>query len=300
MKKLGLFLAMLLLTTITTFAGTIKININGNEIKSTIAPIQKNGTTLVPIRIISEELGALVDWDSKTQTITIGRGDTLLVLTLGNKEMLIIDCITEQETKMALAVAPIQINGTTMVPLRAISEGLDCKIDYKNGVINISALVILTHSVTDSEAALQDYLNTQYGTCTTTMGDIHMYFSAFENTQHVEDWPCDLEIAVRFFDKDAELLKTLISSDSESGTKVFAQLKSHMEKISLDLLKTHPSTKLWGYYDLSYYQDPADSNSLVPIFFNNWTNYTIDENTTYSSSTLTSFNWIKVLDTVQY
>lgn len=30
-----------------------------------------NGRTVVPLRFVSENLGAKVDWDAKTQTITI-------------------------------------------------------------------------------------------------------------------------------------------------------------------------------------------------------------------------------------
>ncbi|MDD5689953.1 MAG: copper amine oxidase N-terminal domain-containing protein [Caldisericia bacterium] len=33
----------------------------------------KNGRTFVPIRFISEHLGAKVDWDESTRTVTITR-----------------------------------------------------------------------------------------------------------------------------------------------------------------------------------------------------------------------------------
>lgn len=45
--------------------------INGKEQTLEVAPTKINNSTMVPLRFVSEALGAKVDWDSKTQTITI-------------------------------------------------------------------------------------------------------------------------------------------------------------------------------------------------------------------------------------
>lgn len=47
----------------------IKLVINGQQVYTDVPPQIVNGTTLVPIRIISETLGAKVNWDSNTQTV---------------------------------------------------------------------------------------------------------------------------------------------------------------------------------------------------------------------------------------
>ena len=41
------------------------------KISLDVAPIIVNSRTFVPVRYVSELLGAKVDWDGKTQTITI-------------------------------------------------------------------------------------------------------------------------------------------------------------------------------------------------------------------------------------
>lgn len=48
------------------------IEVNGEKIKYDVAPIQVNDSrTLVPIRIIAETFGCIVDWDEDTKTVSI-------------------------------------------------------------------------------------------------------------------------------------------------------------------------------------------------------------------------------------
>ncbi|WP_233432505.1 MULTISPECIES: copper amine oxidase N-terminal domain-containing protein [Thermoanaerobacterium] len=49
----------------------IKLVINGQQVNTDVPPQIVNGTTLVPIRVISESLGAKVDWDGNTQTVSV-------------------------------------------------------------------------------------------------------------------------------------------------------------------------------------------------------------------------------------
>jgi hypothetical protein len=49
----------------------IKLVINGQQVNTDVPPQIVNGTTLVPIRVISESLGAKVNWDGDTQTVTV-------------------------------------------------------------------------------------------------------------------------------------------------------------------------------------------------------------------------------------
>jgi hypothetical protein len=49
----------------------VKLVIDGKEITPDVPAIIMDGRTLVPVRIISETLGADVDWDPNTYTVTI-------------------------------------------------------------------------------------------------------------------------------------------------------------------------------------------------------------------------------------
>jgi len=51
--------------------GSNQIMVNGNPVTLDAAPEIKNGRTMVPLRAISEALGATIEWDELTQTATI-------------------------------------------------------------------------------------------------------------------------------------------------------------------------------------------------------------------------------------
>lgn len=93
------------------------------------------GRTLVPVRFVSEALGAEVGWNPENSTVTITYGKKEIILTIGstavqlNGEEQIIDC------------APaILLPGRTFVPLRFVSETLEAEVVYNpsNGQINIT------------------------------------------------------------------------------------------------------------------------------------------------------------------
>lgn len=154
MKKLFLNRTPLLLLTllcslifsVPCFASTIELSLNGKQLESPVAPIIENGTTLVPLRLISENLNATVSYDNKSKVISITSNDTSIRLTLEKTEA------TVNEDVISLTIAPISINGTTMVPLRFIGENLDCKIswDAKNQLITITSLNDKEQSIASS------------------------------------------------------------------------------------------------------------------------------------------------------
>ncbi|WMT43620.1 copper amine oxidase N-terminal domain-containing protein [Paenibacillus sp. D2_2] len=45
--------------------------INGSKKQADVSPIIVNGRTLVPLRLVSEQLGIMVKWDNKTKSITL-------------------------------------------------------------------------------------------------------------------------------------------------------------------------------------------------------------------------------------
>ena len=62
---------LLFLTGIAFASNPIKLVINGAEVKSDVAPIIQNGRTLVPIRVVAENLGYTVHFNDMTQTVTV-------------------------------------------------------------------------------------------------------------------------------------------------------------------------------------------------------------------------------------
>lgn len=121
------------------FASTIPIIIDGKEVKSDVSPVLVQNRTMVPIRIISENLGAQVVWQNPD--ILIKRGDIDLKLTLKSKT-----AYKNGAAMPFLEVAPFLKNNRTMVPLRFIAEVLNVNISYEDGKVFISnpKIVFLT------------------------------------------------------------------------------------------------------------------------------------------------------------
>ena len=91
-----------------------------------VAPIIQNDRVLVPMRAIFEELHCSVDYtdiDGK-QIITAKNDSNTISLEIGSNEM------TVNDEKVSLDTAPVIIDDRTLVPLRAVSEALDCNVDW--------------------------------------------------------------------------------------------------------------------------------------------------------------------------
>lgn len=90
-----------------------------------LAPVyEKSGRSLVPIRFVSETLGADVGWNGKTKQITINSGDKKIVLTEGSKVVYV-------NGKQGAIDVPAEVrNGTTFVPIRFVTEVLGATVNY--------------------------------------------------------------------------------------------------------------------------------------------------------------------------
>ena len=126
MKKfLGIILAVFMLATVA-FAADITVTLNGEAIDfADQAPEIVEGRTLVPLRAIFEALGASVEWDQATKTVTSSMDDVTIKLTIGDNTL-----YRNGEAKVLDVPAQI-LNSRTMVPARAIAEayGVDVQWD---------------------------------------------------------------------------------------------------------------------------------------------------------------------------
>lgn len=156
MKKLSALLATLLLSSaisVSAYAADKNITVMIDEQPVTFsnsAPIQENGTVSVPFRVLFEELGLQVNWDSKTKTITGAKSGLEIQMKIGSKQA------TVNGQVKTLTVAPKTMNNVTYVPLRFISEvtGNDVQWDSK------TQSVLITTTASDSlEADVQAVLD---------------------------------------------------------------------------------------------------------------------------------------------
>jgi len=102
--------------------------VNEKEVFLDIPPILENGRTLVPIRFISESIGAVVYWNERDSSITISLGDKKIYLWIGKREAIIERKGTK--TGYLLDVPPKIINKRTVVPLRFVMEAFSAVVDW--------------------------------------------------------------------------------------------------------------------------------------------------------------------------
>lgn len=93
--------------------------------------IIQNGVTLVPLRGVFETLGATVSWNAKDKTITAKNSTKTVWLKVGSKKAKI------NGQALTVSVAPIIKSGTTLVPLRFISEALGATVSWDQDLYEV-------------------------------------------------------------------------------------------------------------------------------------------------------------------
>ena len=111
-------------------------SVNGASYTLDAAPYLQPGAgrTLVPVRFVSEALGAGVTWNPETEEVIISDGEKEIVLTLGSGDVLV-DGVPQTIDCPPAMLPP----GRTFVPLRFVSESLGAVVDYEpnSGTITI-------------------------------------------------------------------------------------------------------------------------------------------------------------------
>lgn len=122
-----LVLAMLISTFIIPAMAddTIKVLLNGTELTFDVPPQLINGRTMVPMRKIFEAMGAEVEWDNDTQTVTATKDDIVIIMQINN----LVISISGKE--IVLDVPPRLVDGRTLVPVRAVAEGLGADVKWE-------------------------------------------------------------------------------------------------------------------------------------------------------------------------
>ncbi len=136
MKKIiAMLLTVVMIFSVMSFSAMaendISVVIDDVAQKYDVMPIIENGRTLVPLRGIFEALNAEVMWDDATKTVTATKGDTKVVLKIGDTLALVND------KEITLDVPAKIVEGRTLVPVRFVSEALGCKVDWIDDTMTV-------------------------------------------------------------------------------------------------------------------------------------------------------------------
>ncbi|MEJ8303279.1 N-acetylmuramoyl-L-alanine amidase family protein [Saccharibacillus sacchari] len=134
-KKTALLFAAVLLLALFALPGTVRhasaaataeasIVLDGQTINGA-EPVIVNQTTMVPIRVVSEQLGYSVNWNQSEGRVTIGGEASPLVLTIGSATA------GSASGNVQLEQAPFVRSSTTYVPLRFVGSQMGLGVKWE-------------------------------------------------------------------------------------------------------------------------------------------------------------------------
>ncbi|MCQ6563849.1 copper amine oxidase N-terminal domain-containing protein [Paenibacillus mendelii] len=173
----GIILALILIITSSpaAYAANNQIKIDGVAIASDVKPEMKNNRTMVPLRTISKNLGAKVEWSNSEVTLTKNK----MKVTLKPNS----STAVKNGEKVQLDVKPYVKNNRVIVPLRFIAETFGCKVNYSNSTVTVETSPLVIDNV-QVKALQHEYHMTMGGVVQQINGNAYneaIYNSFIEN-----------------------------------------------------------------------------------------------------------------------
>lgn len=106
--------------------------LNGEEIILDMGyPQIVNNRTIVPVRFVSEVMGAEVLWEEATKKVTVNYNGKCVEFYVGNNAYYV------DGNEMSLDSPPVILNNRTYIPIRFLAEDIGFNVEYNNGVVSI-------------------------------------------------------------------------------------------------------------------------------------------------------------------
>ena len=248
-------------------AGT-QVIVDGKTLTFAAPPVVEKGRILVPLRAIFEALNAKVNWDQASQTVTATRDNTNIRLVIGGQAY-------KNDQAVALDVPAKLAGGTTLVPLRFVSEALGAKVDWHNGVVTITSAGTPETSSTSDVSNISDAAKNPQNAA---MGVSFRLFNQLRQTQDLQGRnimfsPFSLQMAFMMLANGAEgktqqeILNTFGVNDL---AKYNDTAKTAIQTLNADqAVNFNVANSIWLNKD--YY--PGDNVDLTSQFKSDMQNY---------------------------
>ena len=120
-------------------APNVRVNASLVEFPDAQPFIDSNDRTLIPVRFVTEALGATVTWEQSTATAVIEQNGITVRVPIGSDTISITE--SGKTTTAKMDTAAIIKQDRTYVPIRYVAEALGCFVDYSNAynVVEIHA-----------------------------------------------------------------------------------------------------------------------------------------------------------------
>ena len=143
--------AVLTAATVPAMASGISVLVDGAPLSFDMPPVIQDGRTLVPYMALFEALGADVEWYESEQTVIAYRGDITITLKVGSETMEI------NGQQITLDVPVQNVNGSILVPVRAIAESLGADVRWAQNTETVTIRTLETAYGFDIDAAFATF-----------------------------------------------------------------------------------------------------------------------------------------------
>lgn len=208
MKKLINALLIIIMTMSTMLMpamakDNITVELDGKEIIFDVQPQIINDRTMVPLRAIFEALGATVEWDQATQTVTSIKDDTIIKLTINNHNMLVSGNSVTLDTPACI------IEERTLVPVRAISEAFNLNVEWDG---NTRTVIITSRNDVSKQKAFNALKN--------TIINKGIYFSEENWNAITLNFGEEKSLNIMAYEQDTQAISYTYMSVLDDGTKI--------------------------------------------------------------------------------
>lgn len=140
----------------TTLPMPITVHVDGAYLPTDVSATIRNGRTLMPLRAAGEALGCTINWDNDTQTASAydPTSGNIVSLSIGGPNMFVapfdeFEAYADDPTSpealayvvehlQPLSTPAMNINGRTMLPLRAFAEAFETTVDWDQSLYDVS------------------------------------------------------------------------------------------------------------------------------------------------------------------
>lgn len=205
---------------------TIGVFVRGKDVKFDVPPVIKGGRTLIPVRAVVNALGAKVEWDEATRTVTIikevANTETNNTAQVVIKLQIDSAIATVDGKEVQLDCAAEINNSRTIVPLRFIAETFGLKVDWDE---ESSTVIVEDEAEEDGQTTSDsDIASTEEGPQadgTTTTGEITQTegTAPVEGAIQVDGTTSDSTTTDSEIEQDAGTTEDTVNSTSNDGAQ---------------------------------------------------------------------------------
>lgn len=258
---------LLLLTAAAGVAQAAPVVIlDGNQLSFDVSPEIVQGRVLVPMRALFEAVDADVQWNGETRTVTARKDDVEIVLVVGGQGY-------RNGEPVDLDIPAVIKNGRTLVPLRFVSEALDCEVDWDPTAGTVYVYRAAAPVSVQPPAPAEPARNLIVSKKGWTLGPRDFYSNCYHVTYGIEITNLNsisaanyVDITVMFYDRKGEVIKTVTDQMSYippettacAGDKVFVSVPP--SSMSVEVSETAwdnmgRQIPIFTFYDLKYVSD---------------------------------------------